>query len=57
MAISSARGQMALNNVQTKVPGLSAGGSVQTKVNDFELTKEGANFNGSLARTKYFCKS
>jgi len=42
-----ARGQMALSNVQTKVPGLSAGGSVQTRVNDFELTKEGITFLGS----------
>jgi hypothetical protein len=44
----SARGQMALSNMETKVPGLSAGGSVQTKVNDFEFTKEGVTFTGSL---------
>ncbi len=34
--------------MQTKVPGLYAGGSVQAKVNDFELTKEGLTFIGSL---------
>jgi len=44
----SARGQMSLNNVQTMVPGLSTGGSVQIKVNDFGLTKQGVAFNGSL---------
>jgi len=44
----TARGQLALNNVQTKVPGLSAGGSVQTNVNDFEMTKQGLDFTGSL---------
>ena len=44
----TARGQMALSNIQTKVPGLSAGGSVQTRVNDFEMTKEGVTFIGSL---------
>ena len=44
----TARGQMALTHVQTQVPGLAAGGSVQTRVNDFELTKEGVTFVGSL---------
>ena len=44
----SARGQMALNNIQTQVPGLSAAGSVQTRVNEFELTKDGLSFIGSL---------
>jgi len=29
-----AKGQIALNNIQTRVPGLSAGGSVQARVND-----------------------
>ncbi|MBF0571809.1 MAG: hypothetical protein HQL12_08025 [Candidatus Omnitrophica bacterium] len=43
-----ARGQMVLNNIQTRSPEFSAGGSVQTKVNDFELTKEGSSFIGSL---------
>ena len=44
----SGRGQMALTNIQTTVPGLSAGGSVQTRVSDFEYTKEGMAFIGSL---------
>jgi len=44
----TAQGQLALNNVQTKVPGLSAGGSVQTKVTDFELAKGRVTFIGSL---------
>ena len=44
----TARGQMALSNIRTKVPGLSAGGSVQTRVNTFVLTKEGVTFIGSL---------
>jgi hypothetical protein len=44
----TARGQMALTHVHTKVPGLDAGGSVQTRVNDFEMTKEGMSFTGSL---------
>ena len=50
----TARGQMALGNMQTKVPGLSAGGSVQAKVNDFELTKEGVTFIGSLHAQNIF---
>jgi len=50
----SARGQMALTHVQTKVPGLSAGGSVQTRVNDFDLTKEGLTFVGSLHAQNIF---
>jgi AsmA-like C-terminal region len=44
----TARGQMALSNMQTKVPGLSASGNVETRVHDFELTKEGLTFIGSL---------
>ena len=44
----TARGQMTLSHVQTRVPGLFAGGSVQARVNDFEMTKEGVNFIGSL---------
>ena len=44
----SARGQIILSNIQTKVPGLSAGGSVQARVNDFEFTKQGATFIGWL---------
>ncbi len=50
----TARGQVALNNMQTKVPGLSAGGSMQTRVNDFELTKERVTFNGSLHAQNIF---
>ena len=50
----TARGQMAMNNMETRVPGLSAGGSVQTKVNDFELTKEGVSFNGALHAQNIF---
>jgi len=42
------KGEMSLSNIQTKVPGLSAGGSVQAKVNDFNLTKDGVTFLGSL---------
>jgi len=52
----TARGQMALNNVQTKVPGLTAGGSVQTRVNDFELTKDGVTFIGSLHAQNIFVR-
>jgi hypothetical protein len=44
----SARGQLSLSDIQTHVPGLSAGGSVQAKVNEFEYTQDGVNFNGSL---------
>jgi len=44
----TARGQMSLSNMQIKAPGLSAGGSVQAKVNDFEFTKQGLTFIGSL---------
>jgi len=44
----TARGQLALSNIQTKVPGLSAGGSVQARVNDFKYTREGVDFVGSL---------
>jgi AsmA-like C-terminal region len=43
-----ARGQMTLSHMQSKVPGLSAGGSVQTNVREFELTKEGVTFIGSI---------
>jgi len=50
----TARGQMALNNIQTKVPGFSAGGSVQSRVNDFEFTKEGLALNGSLHAQNIF---
>ena len=52
----TARGQMALSNVQTRVPGLSAGGSVQTRVNDFELTKEGRNIHRLPSRAEYLCE-
>ena len=44
----TARGQMALAHMHTKVPGLDAGGSVQTKVSDFEMTKDSLAFTGSL---------
>jgi len=44
----TARGQMALKNIQTKVPGLSAGGNIQAKVSDFELAKTRVTFLGSL---------
>jgi len=44
----TARGQMALSHVQTMVPGLSAGGSVQAKVNEIEISAQGFTFNGSL---------
>jgi hypothetical protein len=52
----TARGQMALNNIRTRAPGLSAGGSVQTRVNTFELTKEGATFIGSLHAQNIFVR-
>ncbi len=51
-----ARGQMDLSHVQTRVPGLSAGGSVQAGVNDFELTKDGVAFNGSLHAQNIFVR-
>lgn len=44
----TARGQMALSNMHTRVPGLSADGSVQANVNDFELTQGNLTFIGSL---------
>lgn len=44
----TARGQIILNNIQTTVPGLSASGSVETRVNTFELTPTGMVFDGSL---------
>jgi hypothetical protein len=50
----SARGQMTLNNVQAAAPGFSAGGSAQARVNDFELTREGATFLGSLHAQNIF---
>lgn len=52
----SARGRMVLTHVQTNVPGLSAGGSVQTMVNDFELTKQGLTFIGSLHAQNIFVR-
>jgi AsmA-like C-terminal region len=44
----TAHGQMDLTHMQTEVPGLDAGGSVQTRVNEFEMTKEGLAFSGSF---------
>ncbi len=44
----SAHGQMALNHAQIIVPGLSARGSVQTRVNDFQLTQQGLSFEATL---------
>jgi len=44
----TARGQMMLNKIQTTVPGLSASGSVETRVNAFELTHTDMVFDGSL---------
>ncbi len=52
----TARGQMALSNIQTRIPGLSVGGSVQTRVHDFELTKEGVTFIGSLHAQNIFVR-
>ncbi|MBF0504759.1 MAG: hypothetical protein HQL14_06625 [Candidatus Omnitrophica bacterium] len=49
-----ARGQMSLGQIQTKVPGLSAGGNVQTRVNTFELTPEGMVFDGSFHAQSVF---
>jgi hypothetical protein len=50
----TARGQIALNNMETKVPGLSAGGSVQTHVNDFELDNDKVTFSGSVHAQNVF---
>jgi hypothetical protein len=50
----TARGQMALSNIQTKTPGLSAGGSAQAKVNDFEMSPQGITFIGSLDAQNIF---
>ena len=53
------RGQVALSNMQTNVPGLSAGGNVQAKVSDLEVTKEGVAvaLTGSLHGQNIFVKS
>jgi len=50
----TARGQMTLSHMQTKVPGLSAGGTVQARVNAFDLTKDSLAFTGSLHGQKIF---
>jgi len=44
----TAHGQFELNNMQTLVPGLSASGNVQTTVNNFEYSSQGATFSGAL---------
>src|SRR5262249_13540683 len=41
---------------QTRVPGLAAGGSVETKVNDFQMTKEQVSFDGSLHAQNIFAE-
>jgi hypothetical protein len=51
-----AHGQLTLNNIQTKIPGLSAGGSVQTNVNDFEFSTQGTTFIGSLNAQNIFVR-
>ncbi len=51
-----ARGQMLLSHIQTKVPGLSAGGSVQARVSDFELSPTEMNFSGSLDAQNIFVR-
>jgi len=50
----TAHGQMNLNNIQTTVPGLSAGGSVQTRVDNFELTPDNLTFIGTLHAQKSY---
>ena len=50
----TARGQMMLSKIQTKVPGLSAGGNVETRVNAFELTPERMVFDGSFHAQSVF---
>jgi len=43
-----ARGRMNLSHMQTKAPGLSAGGNVQMNVADFALTRDTVKFMGSM---------
>ena len=52
----TARGQISLSNMQTKVPGLSAGGSVEAHVNDFEMSPYATTFNGSLDAQNIFVR-
>ena len=50
----TARGQLSLSHVRTRVPGLSAGGSVQAGISAFELTPESLAFVGSLQAQNIF---
>jgi len=44
----NAHGQLALKHMQSNIPGLSTSGSVEAKVESFELTNNGISFVGSL---------
>jgi len=53
-----ARGEMAINNMETTVPNLDCGGSVQAKVLNFELSADNkVDFNGSIHAQKVFVQA
>lgn len=53
----TARGEIAINHMQTMVPDLDCGGSVQAHVLNFELTPDSqVNFNGSITAQEIFIR-